>query len=154
MRGMAWLMRQAARDWLPLALTLAAVVVVVRGLDYSNAPTDLSRSEPRYRITAAAVAGAPARTVFIASQHSGSLRYYTGHDVLRWDLMDASAVDTALDYFAGLGYHLYWVGDPGERPTAAARFAGTRFLLRLNNSARRTVAEVEVIDLGAGISGG
>ena len=146
--------RQAARDWLPLALTLAAVVVVVRGLDYSNAPTDLSRSEPRYRITAAAVAGAPARTVFIASQHSGSLRYYTGHDVLRWDLMDASAVDTALDYFAGRGYHLYWVGDPGERPTAAARFAGTRFLLRLNNSARRTVAEVEVIDLGAGISGG
>ena len=128
-------------------------MLVVRGLDYSNAATDLSRSERRYQLVASALAQRPARTVFVASQHSGSLRYYTGRDVLRWDLMDAASIDAALQYLSDRGYHLYWVGDPVERAIATSRFPGTHFRMRLDSTPLQTVADVQVLDLGP-VSGG
>lgn len=139
--------RWADRRWVAPAVAIGVALLVIRSLDYSNAATDLSRSEPRYRLVAAALTHAPARTVFISSQHSGSLRYYTGQDVLRWDLMDAESIDTAVRYLRDRGYRLYWVGDPAEREIASKRFPGTSFLTRLNRSAVQTTADVQVIDL-------
>jgi hypothetical protein len=145
--------RWAARRWVAPALALVAGLLVVRNLDYSNAATDLSQSERRYQLAASALAQAPVRTVFISSQHSGSLRHYTGRDVLRWDLMDATSIDTALQYLTGRGYRLYWVGDPAEREIATTRFPGTRFLMRLDSAPLQTVANVQVIDLGSASGG-
>lgn len=130
------------------ALAVAVGFLAVRDLDYSNAAADLSRTETRYKVAATAATDVPARTVFVSFSHSGSLRYYTGHDVLRWDWMDSRSIDAALDYLGARGYHLYWVGDPHEREMMAARFAGTRFLGRLAMAPSRTVADVQLIDLG------
>ena len=141
--------RWAGIRWVRPALAVAMGLLVVRSLDYSNAASDLSRSEPRYRLAATAVADdAPPRTVIVSFGHSGSFRYYTGHDVLRWDLMESRSIDAALAYLTARGYHLYWVGDPSERAVIAARFMGTRFLARLASAPQRTVADVQLIDLG------
>jgi hypothetical protein len=140
--------RWRERQWVGPALALGVGLLALRGLDYSNAPTDLSRTEPRYRTAAMATADVPERTVFVSFQHSGSLRYYAGRDVLRWDLMDAAIIDRAIEYLDALGYRLYWVGDPAEAETMRARFAGTRFLARLSAASMRRVDGVEVVDLG------
>jgi hypothetical protein len=67
--------------------------------------------------------------------------------------MDATSIDTALQYLTGRGYRLYWVGDPAEREIATTRFPGTRFLMRLDSAPLQTVANVQVIDLGSASGG-
>jgi hypothetical protein len=140
--------RWSRTRWVRPAVAVVVGLLVVRDLDYSNAAMDLSRTEPRYKLAAAAAAEAPPQTVFVSFQHSGSLRYYTGHDVLRWDLMDSRSIDAALDYLGERGHRLYWVGDPVERETVRVRFAGTRFLARLDGGPSRTIADVQLVDLG------
>jgi len=150
--GFAMVVAAIARRWgasLPIRIGLAAGVAVLalRGLDYSNAPTDLAATEPRFRHVAMTARDAPANAIFISFQHSGSLRYYTGRDVLRWDWMDRDGVDAALDYLRDRGYHLYWVGDSIEREAVRARFGRSRLLTRIESGRRQVISDVWLVDL-------
>jgi hypothetical protein len=137
--------------WVPFGLAAAVALLTLRGLNYSNAPTDLATTEPRYRhVAAAAGAVAPAKAIFISFQHSGSLRYYTGRDILRWDLMDPVGIDVALNHLASRGYRLYWVGDQTERETMQRQLRDTRFLMRVDAGRRQIIDGVWLVDLTPG----
>jgi len=140
--------RSGGSTGIRFALTTLVILLTLRGLNYSNAPTDLAGSEPRYRHVAAAVAAiAPEKSVLLSFQHSGSLRYYTGRDVLRWDLMDRAGVAAALDYLSAQGYRLYWVGEASERETVRHEFEGTRFLAAVEGGRRQVIGDVWLVDL-------
>jgi len=141
--------RWGNRRWVRPVLALGVGLLALRGLDYSNAPTDLARTEPRYRTAALKVADVPAETVFVAFQHSGSLRYYTGRDILRWDLMDARSIDRAVEYLEQRGYRLLWVGDPAEASAMQQQLAGSRFLTRVAAGRTQRIDNVELVDLDA-----
>ena len=146
--------RWGDRQWVRPVVAVIASVVALHGLDYSNAPSDLSRDEQRYRLAAAAVTPEPANTIFVSFQHSGSLRYYTGHAILRWDLMDSRSIDTASADLEGRGFRLVWVGDLAEADAMRQRLAGSHFLERFAASRdARTVAGVRIVDLGAPAQG-
>jgi hypothetical protein len=153
--GFAMTLAVAVRHWgasLPLRIGLVTGVALLalRGLDYSNAATDLAASEPRYRHVAGAARNMPVDAIFLSSGHSGSLRYYTGRDILRWDWMDREGVDAALDYLRDRGYHLYWVGDSIERESVRARFGNSRLLTGIDSGRRQVVSGVWLVDLQPG----
>jgi hypothetical protein len=50
----------------------------------------------------------PANAVIVSGEQSGSMRYYTGRSILRWDLMDREAMPEALDVLR-LSDHQVWV---------------------------------------------
>jgi hypothetical protein len=139
--------RWSGKIWVAPAIALTVVLLTLRGLDYSNAGTDLAASEPRYRHVADAASRAPANAIFLSFQQSGSLRYYTGRDILRWDLMDSAGIDSALDYLESRGYRPYWVGDTVEWDTIARRFAGSRFLNRVASATPEVIDGVRLVDL-------
>jgi hypothetical protein len=50
----------------------------------------------------------PADAVIVSGEQSGSMRYYTGRSIVRWDLIDGAAMPEALDALR-LGGHEIWV---------------------------------------------
>jgi hypothetical protein len=56
----------------------------------------------------------PANAVLISDAYSGTLRFYTGRQVLRWGVMVRREFDGALVYLRDGGHPLYFVGDPFE----------------------------------------
>jgi len=56
----------------------------------------------------------PANAILISDAYSGTLRFYTGRDVLRWGVIFPHEFDGALAYLRGRGHPLYFVGDPFE----------------------------------------
>jgi hypothetical protein len=153
--GFAMALVAVARRWgasfrIRIGLASGVALLALRGLDYSNAATDLATSEPRYRQVAVAAQEMPANAIFMSFAHSGSLRYYTGRDVLRWDWMDRAGVDAALDYLRDRGYHLYWVGDSIERESVRARFGSSRLLTSIDSGRRQVVSDVWLVDLQPG----
>jgi hypothetical protein len=79
--------------------------------------------------------GLPANAILISNAYSGTLRLYTGRDVLRWGMIIPHEFDGALVYLRDGGHPLYFVGDPFEekafkdylyRTDAAQRFDKSR----------------------------
>jgi hypothetical protein len=69
----------------------------------------------------------PAKSVFVSLTHSGTLAYYTGRDVVRWQGFHvATKLDAAVDYFRSNGYSVYLVADIGEMKGFREQFARTR----------------------------
>jgi hypothetical protein len=56
--------------------------------------------------------------------HSGSIRYYSGRLILRWDYIPAEWLDRSLEFLSENGYHPYLLIDDWERPRFVERFAG------------------------------
>jgi hypothetical protein len=74
----------------------------------------------------------PEPAVLFAMLHSGTARYYTSRPTVRWDLMEAGALDDAIDRISELGYHPYLLLDAWEEDDFRARFAGASRLGRLD----------------------
>lgn len=62
-------------------------------------------------------------SVFIATQHSGSLRYYANRRTLRWDTLPQGRLDWAIRELKEAGYRPYILLDHTEEPRFVARFA-------------------------------
>jgi hypothetical protein len=62
-------------------------------------------------------------SVFIATQHSGSLRYYANRLTLRWDALPEGHLDWAIQELKEAGYRPYILLDHTEEPRFVARFA-------------------------------
>ncbi len=56
----------------------------------------------------------PPNAVIVTGEQSGAMRYYTGHAILRWDLMTGAGMQQALDRLAQRGYQAWVVLDDWE----------------------------------------
>jgi hypothetical protein len=94
---------------------------------------DIGRGERRYIEPALHIASAvPPDAVILAMQHSGSLRYYTGRLILRWDALDPAWLDRAVTFLRGRGIPTYLVIESWEDERIRARFAGQQTLADLD----------------------
>jgi hypothetical protein len=96
---------------------------------------DIGRGERRYLEPAVHLASTiPADAVILAMQHSGSLRYYTGRLILRWDSLDPAWLDRAVTFLRGRGIATYLVSESWEVERIRSRFAGQQTLAALDRA--------------------
>ena len=125
-----------------LAPWLIAAPVAAYGFQYSDAA--FARVQSNNGATVRLInyiPKLPVKSVFVCLTYSGSIHYYTGRDVVRWEgFVDPASLDTAVDYMRTIGYSVYLVNDYGEMKVFRETFAGTR--------TARELAAVAPIDLG------
>jgi hypothetical protein len=76
----------------------------------------------------------PPDSVILAMQHSGSVRYYTGRMIVRWDALDPAWLDRAVEFLRGRGVATYLLVEQWEEEPIRRRFAGQRTLADLDRS--------------------
>lgn len=64
------------------------------------------------------------RAAFVAGEHSGSLWYYTGQPIVRWDLIPPESLDRTLEDLRARGLTPHLVLEAWEVPQFRQRFAG------------------------------
>ena len=64
----------------------------------------------------------PADAVILAMQHSGSVRYYAGREIVRYDLVPPQRLDRLMKRLRRLGHHPYLLLDDWEVPEFRQRF--------------------------------
>jgi hypothetical protein len=74
----------------------------------------------------------PPNAIVFTMMHSGSIRFYSHHTTVRWDVMDADWLDRAVTFLRDRGYHSYLVLDNFERPQFQKRFSGHSSLAELS----------------------
>ena len=82
----------------------AAALMLVAGIAFQSerllrhgSVWDIQSLEARYLLVAQWITiNTPADSVVLAHQHSGSLRWYSRHDTLRWDLMSEANLETTI----------------------------------------------------------
>jgi hypothetical protein len=120
------MVRRANQKGRTVALTTLIVIgLALYGMRYSNAFT-LEIGERRFTRVAEYVKQLPPDAVYVSLLHSGSIRYYTGRDVLRWELVDPASFDTAVEYLRARGHDVYLVADDGDFVEFKTRMANTR----------------------------
>jgi hypothetical protein len=97
----------------------------------------------------------PPDAVIVAMQHSGSLRYYTGRLILRWDELDPSWLDRTVAFLRARGIATYLVAESWEEEQIRSRFAGQQTLADLDRGRIATArgGEVRMYQLQAPDSG-
>ncbi len=115
------------------AAALVVTAVALRGLHDSPAFA-LEDDERRYTQVAEYVRELPARAVFVSLLHSGSIRHYTGRDVLRWELVEPLSLDTAIAHIRSRGHHVYLVVDRQDVADFKARFANSQVVRELDRA--------------------
>jgi hypothetical protein len=107
-------------------LPIGILLVAVRVIPYSNEILTIGPGEERYTaITEFITRGLPANAVFISMQHSGTIRFYAGRQVVRYDWISAERFPSMIVWLRDHGYRPYIVLDSWEEPRFRARFAGT-----------------------------
>lgn len=91
----------------------------------------------------------PSDAVLLSVVHSGTLHFYSGRSVLRWELVGPHDLDRAIGYLRERGRAVYWIGDPLERDLFSQRFEGTETAAVLARSASRPDEDVLVYELTA-----
>jgi hypothetical protein len=109
-------------------------LLVTHGFSFSQAAFGIRDGDQRYLRAAQYVNTLPPASVVVTLIHSGSLRYYTGRDILRWDLMGEPHLDDAVAYLSARGHGVYLVVDPDEIETIKRRFARSEVVRRLESA--------------------
>lgn len=65
----------------------------------------------------------PQNAILISMQHSGSVRYYSGRTILRWDWVPPEWLDRSLAFLRANGYRPYVLLEEWEQPLFTKRFA-------------------------------
>jgi len=91
----------------------------------------------------------PERSVILAMQHSGSIRYYGGRVTLRWDLLAGDWLDRAVSWMSARGVPTYAVLDTWERDRMRAAFAGQAIARRLDDPPLVRLEERALYDLSS-----
>lgn len=116
-----------------LALVGAIVVVQMRHT-MSQYIFRLAESERHYPAAALVVRDrTPDNSVVIAMQHSGTIGYYGGRVVMRYDFLDADELDLAVDWLAERGIPVYALLQDFEVPRFEERFRGQRMAAELED---------------------
>ncbi len=138
------------RRVLGIAAAAAAVgVVVAYGWIVSvRSGVFLQRAgDARYARAVEYVRGLPERSIVISNAHSGTLRFYTGRGVLRFEAIRPEQLDTAATNLRRQGYTLFLLGDEFEIDQFRTRFARTRTVAALPREPRVNLAGVAVYNL-------
>lgn len=96
------------------ALSLAIVahgVFVARSFDTFKLKDQFRRVE---QVADAIIHTAPLNAVIVAGEQSGSMRYYTGRSIVRWDAATAEAFPAAIETLLKAGRPIYIVLDAWE----------------------------------------
>jgi hypothetical protein len=103
-----------------LALTLA--IWLARTAVWTGAFT-MHEVERKYPDAGAFVRDhAPPTAVVLAMQHSGSIRYYSGRQTIRWDLIERSSLDRTIEAYRASGREPFAVLDGDEDAAFRERF--------------------------------
>jgi hypothetical protein len=86
----------------------------------------------------------PQPSVFISNSHSGTLRFYTGRDILRFEAIGVAELDIAMDHLTRKGYHLFFIGDEFELDQFRTAFEKTRAVTRLAQKPRALLEGVVI----------
>ncbi len=121
------------QDRLPAALragVLLAIVIAIAALQVRSARShDAFRTADRHARASLAgrylAAAMPARSVIIAGEQSGALRYYTGRSILRWEVMTPDGLTAATTSLADAGYEVWIALDEWEEDLVRQRFKGS-----------------------------
>jgi len=115
------------------ALILVAILIASWGVGRARGlgAFRLQDSEQRYLDVAEFVRGLPPNAVILSLQHSGSLAYYTGRSVLRWDWLEPGEIDRAIVTLSQNGHPIFAVLDDWEEQQFRTRFTGTNVIGRL-----------------------
>jgi hypothetical protein len=112
------------------AIVAAAVVVVLvflRGVSSERGILNLRVAERKYPDVGHYVRDhLPPTAIIMARQHSGSLRYYSGRQTVRWDLLDRAALDRALAGIRAGGFEPFAVLDAEELIEFRERFESAK----------------------------
>jgi hypothetical protein len=112
--------------------------------------------EERYPETALYIESAlPADAVIITMQHSGSIRYYTGRLIVRWDSLNPEWLDRAVAFLRDRGVATYAVLEYWEEAEFRQRFRGQQLLAELDRGPVATArsGETRLYPLSAPESG-
>jgi hypothetical protein len=107
---------------LPVPARVVATAVCVLGMAASNAAVarDLgvfgyAHRQARGRLVGEQLAAfLPVNAVIVSGEQSGTMRYYTARSILRWDLIEATAMPQALERLRLNGYQVWVVLDDWE----------------------------------------
>ena len=77
---------------------------------------NVRNAERRYEQIAQVASELPEKSVFVSLQHSGSLRYYTGRPILRYNSIPVDELKQLLGSLRTRGYGTYLVLDESEEP--------------------------------------
>ena len=140
--------REAPRSTLRTIVTaLVLGGAAVHGWQFAqqNNVFHLKAADQRYARAVAFAGSLPANSVIISLVHSGTLRLYTGRDVLRADAIAPEDIDSAMAHLETRGYSVFFIGDPFEMDLFRKRYAGTQTADRLDGAL--------LIELGGAVAG-
>ena len=101
--------------------------------------------EERYPEAALYVASAlPPDAVIITMQHSGSIRYYTGRMILRWDSLNPAWLDRAVAFLHERGVATYALLEYWEEAEFRQRFKGQQLIAELDRGPMATARTGEI----------
>ena len=143
----------ALARWRRPAMTTAAVALVaivsVRGwmLTINSGVFTQQSGDARYARAVDYAKRLPDRSILLSNAHSGTLRFYTGRDILRFEAIRPEELDKATAQLQHQGYALFLIGDEFEIDHFRNLFAGTRTAAALPKKPRAELGGVLVYDL-------
>ena len=117
--GVGTVLVEAPRRWNPL-LALASVTLVawaaLHGWQVASRENtfQIATFDRRYARAVDFVNALPRNAVIVSNVHSGTLHFYTGRDVLRFEVMRPEDMDRAIAHLRERNHPVYFVGDPNE----------------------------------------
>lgn len=144
---------QRAIVW-PRAATATSVFIVssvgLYGLIFAeqNHVFGTRQTDQRYERAVTYAQSLPRPSILISLAHSGTLHFYAKRDVLRFDAVDNADIDVAIADLEGLGYGIFFVGDPFEADLFEGRFVGTRAADRMRSTLCVELGGSVACDLG------
>lgn len=122
----------ARRAWSPpvaaaaiAIVTVSVAAVEVRFADKVGATREMIAHEPFARAVDFART-LPRNTILVSNSFSGTLHFYTGRDVLRYEVVSSQEMDSVLDALRAQGHPLYFIGHDFEVGTFKRLFSGSR----------------------------
>jgi hypothetical protein len=105
------------------------------------------QGDARYKRAVDYAAGLPFRSILLANAHSGTLRFYTGREVLRFEAIRPPELDTLVQYLRRNGYALFLIGDEFEIDQFRTMFSDSRTVATMTKEPRKSLAGVDVYDI-------
>lgn len=149
-----WLTSRFGTRMAVVALSTVTAISVGRAISLVRSENVFGSAAGEQRYADAGVyvnATADPKSVVLAMQHSGSVRYYSGRVILRYDLLDPAWLDRALEALTARGYSTYALLESWEEVLFRERFAGQQTTRLLDAGpaavARNAAGEVRVFIL-------
>jgi hypothetical protein len=130
-----------------VAMVVTAIAVQGWSLSLRTGVFKQRESDARFAWAVDYARRTPERSILISNAHSGTLRFYSGRDVLRFEAIRPAELDTAVANLRRNGYHLFLVGDEFEIVEFRTLFAATNTVRAAYRRPRAAYAGVEIYDV-------